>query len=85
MRVVSDSEVFVTPDIESTARNISEWHEIKQRRRAGKESRRRNRKITTKIYLTEIFMGHVHCLYLYSRWIHYCAFSWKSADQAGFE
>ena len=32
MSVVSDSEVFVafvTPDIEGTARNNSEWHKIK--------------------------------------------------------
>jgi hypothetical protein len=31
MSVVSESEVFltfVTPDIEGTARNISEWHKI---------------------------------------------------------
>jgi hypothetical protein len=39
MRVVSDSEVlvmFVTLDGEGTARNISEWHKIMERRRVGK-------------------------------------------------
>jgi hypothetical protein len=39
---MSDSEVlvtFVTPDVEDTARNISEWHKRFQRRLDGKGSK----------------------------------------------
>jgi len=54
---VSDSEVlviFVTPDGEGTARNISEWRKIMYRRRYGKESKG-NRKYSISIYLRELF------------------------------
>ena len=55
MRVVSDSEIlviFVKPDGECTAKNISEWHKMVERRSVGKGSEGRNGKITTGVYVT---------------------------------
>jgi len=57
MRIVSDREVlvmFVTPDGEVIARNNSELHKTMQRRRIGKESKGRNRKIVFRIYLKKL-------------------------------
>ena len=54
---MSDSEVFVmfvTPDGEGTARNISEWRKIMYSRRYGKESKGK-RKYSISIYLREPF------------------------------
>ena len=58
---MGDSEVvvmFVTPGGEGTARNISKWHKIMERRRVGKGSKGRNRKNSKKVKIKECRNRH---------------------------
>ena len=74
--VLSESEVlvmFVTPDGEDIARNISEYYKIIQRWRIGKESKERNIKIRPSIYLKENFMQkyiYIFCLFVFVVYIN---------------
>ena len=72
--VLSESEVlvmFVTPDGEDIARNISEYYKIIQRWRIGKESKERNIKIRPSIYLKENFMQKY--IYIYILFVCFCS------------
>ena len=61
MSVVSDSEVFVTfvtPDIEGSARNMSEWNKIKWRWKKEKELKGRKKNYVRHIF-NRIFHGNI--------------------------